>query len=80
MNISEFYATPNLVACQYIDIEIRKRLDEMIGVWFNRSNLAEAQERALRVARCEFNAYEEWLCQQAQVDPASYLFDEDVPY
>lgn len=79
--IIDFYDTPNLVSCQYVDFEIKKRIDRMIGILFRRnSELAKAQEKALHIARCEMDAYEEWLCQQEQVDPASYLFDEDVPW
>lgn len=79
--IIDFYDTPNLVAAQYIDREIAKRLDRLVGVWFRRnSELAKAHDRALHIARCELEQYEEWLVQQDRVDPASYLFDEDVPY
>lgn len=56
--IIDFYETPNLVSCQYIDLEIRKRLDQMIGSWFQRnSKLAKVHDRALRLAHRELAEY-----------------------
>ena len=79
--IVDFCETPNLVSCQYIDLEIRKRLDKIIGIWFRRNPvLAKEHDRALHLAQCEFDQYEEWLSQQDRIDPATYLFDEDVPW
>lgn len=79
--ITDFYDTPNLAAIQYMDGDFAKRLDKMIGTWFMRDpDLAKKLDRALHVARCELDQYEEWLCAQERIDPASWIFDEDVPW
>ncbi len=77
--ISDFNDLPNLVACQYMDRQMIKKLDVLIGQWLGESDRLQYQQ-AIRIASSEYKAYEEWVCQQERIDPADYLFDEDVAF
>ena len=77
--ISNFHDLPNLVACQYMDRQMIRNLDALIGKWLGESDRLQHQE-ALRIAKKEYDEYEDWLCQQERIDPASWAFDEDVAW
>lgn len=78
--ISEFNRSPNMVACQYLPEQLSNKIDNLLGKLIRRNPiLAEAHRQALQAANNEFNAYEDWLCQQSH-EAAPLPYDNDIPW
>ena len=79
--ITDFYDLPNLVSCQYLDRDLAVKIDEFLGrLIANDQKLLKAHQASKEIASDELAAYEDWLCAQERIDPASWLLDDDVPW
>lgn len=72
--------TPNLAAAQFLPLRAQRRLDRLISRVTRRNRVLHAAiQDARRKARADQDAYDAWVCSQAQtLHNTSY--DIDIPW